>query len=156
MMTGFISETGEALMPRPASRARDGLASCAWRKRRISWRPFLKIPNKQANCTVGGQAAGLAKGATGCRHRPLHHASPLPLTGLQPSALGRGGSRHQIPHGALLGTGQPLRSGGHNAPADVVLTRLDVCEVKKRGQRMSLVTSEEMRNEISLNGKVAL
>lgn len=51
---------------------------------------------------------------------------------------------------------QPLKSGGHDLPADVVLSRLDFCEVQKREQRMSLVTSKEMQNEISLNGKVAL
>lgn len=48
------------------------------------------------------------------------------------------------------------KSGGIEAPADVVLARLDVCEVKQREQRMTLVTSAEMNNEISLNGKVAL
>lgn len=51
---------------------------------------------------------------------------------------------------------QPLRSGGHDVPADVALARVDICEVKKREQRMSLVTSEEMKSEISLNGRVAL
>ena len=41
-------------------------------------------------------------------------------------------------------------------PIDRTLVRLDVCEQKKREQRMVLVKSEEMANEISLNGKVAL
>lgn len=50
----------------------------------------------------------------------------------------------------------PLRSGGHNVPENIVLARLDICEVKAREQRMALVTSQEMQNEISLNGKVAL
>ncbi len=41
-------------------------------------------------------------------------------------------------------------------PAETTLIRLDVCEVKSREQRMELVKSEEMANEISLNGRVAL
>ncbi len=36
------------------------------------------------------------------------------------------------------------------------LVRLDVCEQKKREQRMELVKSEEMANEIALQGKVTL
>ena len=36
------------------------------------------------------------------------------------------------------------------------LVRLDVCEQKKREQRMELVKSEEMANEITLQGKVTL
>lgn len=56
----------------------------------------------------------------------------------------------------LIFNNQPLRSGGHDLPADIVLARLDLCEVQKREQRMTLVSSEEMKNEISLHGKVAL
>lgn len=41
-------------------------------------------------------------------------------------------------------------------PVDRTLVRLDVCEVKAREQRMELVKSEEMANQIALNGRVAL
>lgn len=56
----------------------------------------------------------------------------------------------------LIFNTEPVRSGGLNLPAGVVLARLDICEVRKREQRMALVTSDEMKNEISLNGRVAL
>jgi OmpA-OmpF porin, OOP family len=36
------------------------------------------------------------------------------------------------------------------------LVRFDVCEVKAREQRMELVKSTEMANQISLNGRIAL
>jgi outer membrane protein OmpA-like peptidoglycan-associated protein len=45
---------------------------------------------------------------------------------------------------------------GGKLPIDRTLVRLDVCEQKKREQRMALVKSEEMAGEIALNGKVAL
>ncbi len=41
-------------------------------------------------------------------------------------------------------------------PIGRTLVRADVCEVKPREQRMELVTSEQMQNEITLNGRVAL
>lgn len=41
-------------------------------------------------------------------------------------------------------------------PAGRTLVRLDVCEVKAREQRMELVKSDEMANQINLNGRVAL
>lgn len=41
-------------------------------------------------------------------------------------------------------------------PLDRSLVRLDVVEIKAREQRMELVRSDEMANEISLNGRIAL
>lgn len=43
-----------------------------------------------------------------------------------------------------------------NIPVDRTLVRLDVCEVKAREQRMELVKSTEMANQIALNGRIAL
>ncbi|MCX7869199.1 MAG: OmpA family protein [Terrimicrobiaceae bacterium] len=41
-------------------------------------------------------------------------------------------------------------------PVDTTLVRVDVCEVKAREQRMELVTSAEMNQALSLDGRVAL
>ncbi|MCB1090376.1 MAG: OmpA family protein, partial [Verrucomicrobiae bacterium] len=41
-------------------------------------------------------------------------------------------------------------------PVDLTLVRFDVCETKAREQRMELVKSETMANEIALNGRIAL
>lgn len=41
-------------------------------------------------------------------------------------------------------------------PADRALVRLDICEVKAREQRMELVKSDEMANQLNLNGRIAL